>query len=99
MSKISYDFNENAMMVVSGNNKLSIGFDGDDFIIKFGNVSVVYERDHLAEMLWGAAYLVDSEQRYTEDEYVGINYEIEDKENRLEVKDDRTWEDKDIKES
>ena len=33
------------------------------------------DRESAAKLFWAAAYYLDSEQRYAEDTYVGLNYE------------------------
>lgn len=72
---VGYDIGADTVLVSSKNHKLKIGFNEDQPVIMFGNVSVVYDREHLAKMLWAAAYLVDSGEKWKEDDYVGRDYQ------------------------
>ncbi len=68
------DNDTETLMVESKLNKLSIGFEEGSPVVRFGNVTVAYSRVHLAKMLWAAAYLVDSNETWKADEYVGRDY-------------------------
>lgn len=46
----------------------------DAFTISIQDKMAVMPRKEMAEFLWMAAYMVDSEQRWAKDEYVGLNY-------------------------
>ncbi len=73
---ILYDIDQDndILMVKLKDHKIAIGFDEGEPTIRFGNVSVVYDRKCLAKMLWAAAYLVDSGEIWREDKYVGRDY-------------------------
>lgn len=44
------------------------------FTIGLEGKMAVMDRKEMAEFLWMAAYMVDSERRWCKDKYVGINY-------------------------
>lgn len=68
--------NDNEIFIVSSNkNKLEIGFDGDTPIINLGGDYSTCDRKHLAELLWAAAYLVDSHGVWRKDKYPARNYD------------------------
>ena len=68
------DNDNDVFMMTSRQNKLAIGFEDGKAVVRFGNVSVVYSRSHLAKMLWSAAYLVDSHEVWKGEEYPARNY-------------------------
>ena len=47
---------------------------GDDLFQVFTSCCCGLNRKEMAEWLWMAAHLLDSEGRYKFDEYVGLNY-------------------------
>ena len=47
---------------------------GDDLFQIFTEASAGLNREEMAEWLWMAAHMLDSEGRYKFDEYVGLNY-------------------------
>jgi len=55
--------------------ELQIGFLMGEPTVCIGGYGVHYKREDLAQMLWAAAYLLDSEERYRKDKYVGKDYE------------------------
>ena len=75
---ILYDIDQDndVLMVKLKDHKIeiAIGFDEGEPTIRFGNISVTYDRKCQAKMLWAAAYLVDSGEIWREDKYVGRDY-------------------------
>lgn len=76
---VSYDGTTGSgMAVMDGDLKAIIGFDGDSMdsvFIAVNGEGIHTDRKRLAEFLWCAAYMVDSEQRFTFDEFPARNYE------------------------
>jgi len=66
------------MAVMDAELKAIIGFDGDDpdnVFIAVNGEGIDTDRKRLAEFLWCAVYMIDSEQRFIFDELPARNYE------------------------
>lgn len=61
--------------LVNFNDEVFIGFDNGVPSISLGGKTVSMTRKKLAKLLWASAYLVDSEQRWAEDEFPCQNYD------------------------
>jgi hypothetical protein len=51
---------------------------GEISIVSVDNSENFNSRESAAKFFWACAYYLDSEQRYAEDTYVGLNYDTEE---------------------
>ena len=71
-----YDLGDNGeTLVTSGSHDIQIGFDLNGPVIRCNGEALLFDRVELARFLWASAYLVDSDERWTDDTYIGINYD------------------------
>jgi hypothetical protein len=66
-------FNKNLIGVVNKATELEMIQGVGGFLIISDNLASI-DRKEMAEWLWMAAHMLDSEGRYKFDEYVGLNY-------------------------
>ena len=70
----TYGIDGDDVAVVDEGKELEIGFlDGLPSILMSG-YEINYKREGLAQILWAAAYLVDSEGRWRKEEYISKDY-------------------------
>ena len=75
-----YDMGDNGETLASSRkHDIQIGFDLNGPVIRCNGEALLFDRDELARFLWMSAYLVDSEERWVENEYVGVNYDGDSK--------------------
>lgn len=68
---------DNGMAVVDSELKTKIGFEGDgpdSVFIAVNGMGINTDRKRLAEFLWCAINMIDSEARYCDGEYPARNY-------------------------
>ena len=76
-----YEMKDNQLRAVV-NKGLGLSFGSmtpNTFMVSMRGQSEAVSREELAELLWMAAYMLDSEQRWCGSEYVGMNYPKTDK--------------------
>jgi len=59
---------------------LELEVHGDDILCRgqYDSIHIFDDRQSAAKFFWACAYYLDSEQRYAEDTYVGLNYDKPD---------------------
>jgi len=75
---IVYDLSGGNNSVMDKGLEIIVGFEGDDpdsVFMAINGEGVDTDRKRLAEFLWCAAYMVDSEQRFAGGEYPARNYD------------------------
>lgn len=63
------------VVVADKNKDLEIGFTNTGPTVNIGGIGIAYNREDLARILWAAAYLLDSEERWRKGEYIGKDYD------------------------
>ena len=63
------------LMVADREKELEIGFSHNGPAILMSGYGISYKREELAQILWAAAYLLDSEERWRKGAYIGKDYE------------------------
>ena len=71
----TYGICGNQIVVADREKKLEIGFSLYGPAILMSGYGISYTREELAQILWAAAYLLDSEERWRKGEYIGKDYE------------------------
>lgn len=70
-----YGIDGDMITVADREKELEIGFLLDGPAIAMSGYGINYERKELAQILWAAAYLLDSEERWRKGEYIGKDYD------------------------
>jgi len=71
----TYGIAGDQIVIADKNKELEIGFSLSGPSVLFSGYGIGYEREELAQILWAAAYLLDSEERWRKGEYIGKDYE------------------------
>lgn len=70
-----YSIAGDQIFVADSAKELEIGFSFDGPAVLIHGYGPSYKREELAQILWAAAYLLDSEERWRKGEYIGKDYE------------------------
>ena len=71
----TYGIDGDMITVADMERELEIGFFIDGPSILMSGYTIDYKREDLAQILWAAAYLLDSEGRWRKDQYIGKDYD------------------------